>query len=70
MPHLTFVLIPKMEGVGKDDVTEQIVPGSIVNVKGGFIWKSRVMLQVKPMVDEFSAPLWKSTWTRQVLLKS
>jgi hypothetical protein len=35
MPHLTFVLIPKMEGVGKDDVTEQIVPGSIVNVKGG-----------------------------------
>ena len=27
------------------------------------------MLQVKPMVDEFSAPLWKSTWTRQVLIE-
>ena len=27
------------------------------------------MLQVTPMVDEFSVPLWKSTWTRQVLIE-
>jgi len=27
------------------------------------------MLQVKPMVDEFSAPLWKSTCARQVFVE-
>ncbi len=32
---LPCCLVPKMKGVGEDDVAKQIVPGSIVDVEGG-----------------------------------
>ena len=39
-------------------------------LSAGFVWKSGVIFQVNPSVDELPAPLWKSTWARHCLLKS
>ena len=32
---LDLLFVPKMKRVGEDDVAEQIMPGSVVNVEGG-----------------------------------
>jgi hypothetical protein len=45
-----------MKRVGENDVAEKVEPGTLLTSRAGFIWKSRVMLHMKPMVDEFAEP--------------